>query len=184
VAEDGSEPTPRHDARVVLGQQVASAAQDSRRGRACKGAGSRTPCDHPLWSFFEETQPAEFQEAWGGQGIEDWGVASRPRFTVPDHELVLFMDTKGEVKVFNEPAWFMRPVSCFTTPSRVGSWLDSTREQMHAHPPQRGLRALSPRTNRSASRTARKPRAASAQPRSRSRARRGCKGGRRSRLPK
>jgi hypothetical protein len=65
-------------------------------------AGERGP-DHLLWSSFADTQIREFQETWGDFDPDTWSVASRPRPTIFDHELVLFTDTAGAVMTFEEP---------------------------------------------------------------------------------
>jgi hypothetical protein len=63
---------------------------------------------HRLWRFFEETQISEFKHGWPpGFAVDTWGVASRPRPTVLDHELVLFVDPAevndpNEVHVWDE----------------------------------------------------------------------------------
>jgi hypothetical protein len=57
---------------------------------------------HPLWEDFENVQLSEFETAWENVDLDNWGVASRPRPTVPDYELILFVETGGEIVVFTE----------------------------------------------------------------------------------
>jgi hypothetical protein len=60
-----------------------------------KDLASEEGTGHPLWRAFEETQISEFRESWPpGFSADKWGVASRPRPTVVDHELVLFIDPR------------------------------------------------------------------------------------------
>jgi hypothetical protein len=46
--------------------------------------------------YFEESQLDEFEEKWADFDLENWGAASRPRPTVPDHEIVLLVRTEGK----------------------------------------------------------------------------------------
>ena len=60
--------------------------------------------DSDVEMVFAGTQMREFAEAFGGYDPETWGAASRPRPISLEHELVLFVDTGGEVVVYEEPA--------------------------------------------------------------------------------
>jgi hypothetical protein len=57
---------------------------------------------HPLWSHFEAVQLREFHETWEGFNLRDWGASSRPRPIAPDYEIVLWIETGGEVLRFEE----------------------------------------------------------------------------------
>lgn len=58
---------------------------------------------HPMWLQYAAIQLGEMQAAWADFDSERWGAGSRPRPVVPDYELVIFVDTGGEVAVYTEP---------------------------------------------------------------------------------
>jgi hypothetical protein len=64
---------------------------------------ARSEPSHPLWRFFEESQLREFKEVWGELNLDRLGAASRPRPIAPDYELVIWLDTKGDVLHIEQP---------------------------------------------------------------------------------
>jgi hypothetical protein len=73
-----------------------------------------------LAESFTEIQLGKFQDI--GYVADDWGVASRPRLIAPDYELVLFIDTEGEVLVINKPTFLETDLSLLMH-SVEGRWL-------------------------------------------------------------
>lgn len=57
--------------------------------------------DDPVKVDFWATQQREMQDAFQAFNPETWGAAERPRRFGIDYELVIFMETGGEVLVFN-----------------------------------------------------------------------------------
>ncbi|WP_290050487.1 SEFIR domain-containing protein [Amycolatopsis solani] len=58
--------------------------------------------DNPLRKDFFSTQIREMQNAFHSYDSERWGAAERPRRFGLDYELVVFMDTGGDVLVFDK----------------------------------------------------------------------------------
>jgi hypothetical protein len=69
---------------------------------------------------FSAIQLAKFRDI--GYDTDAWGAASRPRPVAPDHELVLFIDTGGEVVVYDEPT-LIEPSLSLLMHSNGDRWL-------------------------------------------------------------
>lgn len=79
-------------------------------------------CDttHPLWPSFA-AEALESMRKWADElDLDRYGVASRPRPVPPDYELILLVDTGGQVAIATEPT----PVIAhkFLVRSRNGEW--------------------------------------------------------------
>jgi hypothetical protein len=58
---------------------------------------------HELWDAFEATQLDELDENYPDFDHTTWGAARRPRPVAPDMEIVLSLDTGGEVITVETP---------------------------------------------------------------------------------
>jgi hypothetical protein len=76
---------------------------------------------HHLKEDFFATQLREMQDAFQGYDEERWGAAEKPRRFGMDYELIIFMETAGEVLIFQEG---MSPPSLPLLMRRIGpTWM-------------------------------------------------------------
>jgi hypothetical protein len=64
---------------------------------------STDPRDHPLFAEFAQTQLAAFLASWAGFDPDEWGAASRPRYTEEGCDLIIMTRTEGQVWYINKP---------------------------------------------------------------------------------
>ncbi len=94
------------DTRRVLAQAwiIANEAHPTLAGldrESLASALSRPTSNHPLFRHFMATQLAEMQQSYEAFDSETWGAAERPRRFKDDYELVIFMDTGGDLLEWN-----------------------------------------------------------------------------------
>jgi len=63
---------------------------------------SRPSSEHFVFPHFMTSQIGEFQQAYQAFDSQDWGAAERPRRYKTDYELVILMDTGGDLLEWNQ----------------------------------------------------------------------------------
>jgi hypothetical protein len=107
-------------ANTEIGNPYFPDVPDERDDLAERIAADVVPADDELGDLFIAVMTDKFRGI--GYNSETWGAASRPRLIAPDYELLLFVDTHGEVLTFDEPTLIETDLQLLMHASE-GSWL-------------------------------------------------------------